>query len=70
MEQEIFFSAQKDHLLADWEERFELSRIFPFHGNGFFSHNGDLYVFENDEPLVRLYVVTGNDTLAGQRVGK
>ena len=68
-QQEIFFSAQSDYLIADWEERFELNRIFPFHYNGFYSHSGDLYIFEKEEKEMRLYVITEDDTLYGQRFG-
>jgi len=68
--QSIFFTAQKDHLLADWEERFELSHLYPFHVSSFFSRNGDLYLFERENEEMRLFVVTDRDTLYGKRVGK
>ena len=46
-----------------------MNRIFPFHYNGFYSHSGDLYIFEKEEKEMRLYVITEDDTLYGQRFG-
>lgn len=68
--QEIFFSPETDHLLVDWEERFALERIFPFHGNGFFSADGDVYVFEKNAEGTQLYLITAGDTLVGTRFDK
>jgi hypothetical protein len=65
--QEIFFSPGTDHLLVDWEERFALERIFPFHATSFFSADGDVYVFETTAESTQLYLVTAGDTLIGTR---
>ena len=69
-EQEIFFSPETDHLLVDWEERFALERIYPFHNNGFFSTDGDVYVFEKQAEGTQLYLITAADTLVGMRFDK
>jgi hypothetical protein len=68
--QEIFFSPEIDHLKVDWEERFALERLFPFHSNGFFSTDGDVYVFEKNDESTQLYLITAGDTLIGSRFDK
>lgn len=68
-QQEIFFSPEKDHLRADWEERFELERLFPFHANGFFSTAGDVYIFESGDAS-QVFIITNGDTLLGTRYEK
>ena len=63
-ELELFLTAEKDYLVADWSNRFEIEKIFPFEDKGYFSSGGELYLFgESADSLVPLTFVNNQDTI-------
>lgn len=61
---ELFLTAEKDYLVADWSNRFRVRKIFPFKERGYFSSGGELYLFrESNDSLVELTFITTGDTI-------
>lgn len=60
---ELFLTAEKDYLVADWSNRFDIEKIFPYEDNSYFSSGGELYVFEDPtDSLVALTFISNGDT--------
>lgn len=59
---ELYLTAEKDYLVADWSNRFNVERIFPFEENAFFSAKGELYQFVNssDSVLTLTFISNGD----------
>ncbi len=61
---DLFLTAEKDYLVADWSNRFRVEKIFPFEERAYFSSGGELYLFgPSDDSLVQLTFISNNDTL-------
>ena len=65
----VFFTAERDYLIADWTQRFRMEKIMGFDQDAFFSHSGELYYFiEGADEVMNLFFIKGTDTLWAQRV--
>ena len=61
---ELFLTAEKDYLVADWSNRFRIEKIFPYDERSYFSSGGELYVFgKAEDSLVPLTFISNQDTL-------
>lgn len=65
---ELFLTAEKDYLVADWSNRFRVEKIFPYEKRGYFSSGGELYLFAEpsdslNDSLVSLTFISNNDTI-------
>jgi|GEM_PF-2277772 len=66
---ELYLTAEKDYLVADWSNRSNVERIFPYEKNAFFSAQGELYRFENSvDSLLTLNFTGKGDSI--QMTGK
>ena len=66
-ERELFLTAEKDYLVADWTHRFRLEKLLPFSQGEFFSTGGELYQFDfQNDSLKGLFFFSDKDSLYGQ----
>ena len=66
-DRELFLTAEKDYLVADWTHRFRLEKLLPFSQNEFFSTGGELYQFDfQNDSLKGLLFFSDQDSLYGQ----
>lgn len=64
---ELFLTAEKDYLVADWTHRFRVEKLLPYSENEFFSTGGELYKFDfRNDSLIGLSFSTGGDSLYGE----
>jgi hypothetical protein len=65
----VFFTAERDYLIADWTQRFRMEKIMGFDQDAFFSHSGELYYFiEGYDKVMNLFWIKGTDTLQAKRL--
>jgi len=62
--QDLFLTAEVGCLVADWSHRFAVEKLYPFQENGFFSLNGETYLFDSDS----VYFIQAGDSLVGHRI--
>jgi hypothetical protein len=65
---ELFLTAEHDYLVADWSNRFQVEKIWPYEQWNFFSRDGELYQFKTDaDSNLVLFVISDGDTLVSWR---
>lgn len=70
---ELFLTAERDYLIADWSHRFRFEKVFSWREDRFFSYSGESYFFEGDSltsDSLRLNFISKGDTFAGIRIDK
>jgi hypothetical protein len=69
-QRDLYITAERDYLIADWSHRFKIEKVLPFMENAFFSPNGEIYVFdyEQDTFTGTLFFLSHSDTLTGKWV--
>ena len=70
---ELFLTAERDYLIADWSHRFRFEKIFSWNEDRFFSNNGELYFFDTDSlstDSIPLRFISKGDTFRGIRIEK
>lgn len=65
---ELYITAERDYLIADWTHRFKVEKVLPFMENAFFSPTGEVYVFdfEQDTFTGKLFFLSHSDTTVGE----